>query len=182
MNSLPVTAKSRIATVWLDGCSGCHMSLLDIDEVLLALAPRIELVYGPLMDATEFPANVDVTFVEGAVSHHDDVRLLQRVRTNSKVVVALGDCAVTANVPSMRNVIPVARLLERVYVDGADVGCAPPTVGIPSLSRRAVPLHEVVGVDVHVSGCPPKANSIAQVVMQLLEGKKPKIAGIVKFG
>lgn len=182
MNSLPLTLKTRIATVWLDGCSGCHMSLLDIDEVLLALAPRIELVFGPLMDAQEFPANVDVTFVEGAVSNHDDLTLLQSVRTNSKVVVALGDCAVTANVPSMRNVIPVARLLERIYIAGADVASATPSVGIPPLSRRAVPLHEVVGVDVHVPGCPPKAGAIAQVVMQLLEGKKPKIAGIVKFG
>ena len=31
-------SKKKIATVWLDGCSGCHMSFLDIDERLLALA------------------------------------------------------------------------------------------------------------------------------------------------
>ena len=45
----------RLATLWLDGCSGCHMSLLDMDERLLDLAGRIDLVYGPLVDCKEFP-------------------------------------------------------------------------------------------------------------------------------
>ncbi len=47
--------KARLATCWLDGCSGCHMSLLDIDEALVAVAPQIDLLYGPLVDAQEFP-------------------------------------------------------------------------------------------------------------------------------
>jgi NAD-reducing hydrogenase small subunit len=158
------------------------MSFLDIDEVLLLLAPRIEIVFGPLVDAQVFPRNVDVTLVEGAVSNQDDLKLVQTVRAQSKLVVSLGDCAVTANVPGMRNSIPVGKLLERVYVEGADASKVTPTVGVPSLSRRAVPLHEVIGVDVYVPGCPPKASAIAQVVQQLLEGKKPKVDGLVKFG
>ena len=60
--------RTRLATVWLDGCSGCHMSFLDIDERLLALADQIELVYSPLVDRKDFPDEVDVTLVEGAVS------------------------------------------------------------------------------------------------------------------
>ena len=43
--------KVKVATVWLDGCSGCHMSLLDMDTAIIALARKIELVYGPLVDA-----------------------------------------------------------------------------------------------------------------------------------
>ena len=61
-------SKARIATVWLDGCSGCHMSFLDMDERLLEVAAQAELVYSPLVDAKEFPPDVDVTLVEGAVS------------------------------------------------------------------------------------------------------------------
>jgi NAD-reducing hydrogenase small subunit len=174
--------KARIATVWLDGCSGCHMSFLDIDEVLLELSPRIELVYGPLMDAQVFPSGVDVTFVEGAVSNQDDLRLAQKLRANSKVVVALGDCAVTANVPGMRNTIAVSALLNRVYVQGADANPTPPSIGVPTLARRVIPLHEAIVVDVHVPGCPPKPGAIAQAVLQLLDGKLPKLDGQVKFG
>lgn len=182
MNKNCVSAKARIATVWLDGCSGCHMSLLDIDEVLLDLAPRIELVFGPLVDAQVFPALVDVTLVEGAVSNQDDLELVEQVRANSKVVVALGDCAVTSNVPGMRNGIPVRSLLDRVYVEGADYNRVAPNEGIPALSRHAVPLHEVITVDVFVPGCPPKASAIATAILQLLDGQASQLRGLVKFG
>src|SRR5437879_1242894 len=57
--------KLKVATVWLDGCSGCHMSLLDMDAAIISLARKIDLVYGPLVDAEEFPEDVDVTLVEG---------------------------------------------------------------------------------------------------------------------
>ena len=66
----------KLATVWLDGCSGCHMSLLDMDAAILEVAPRVDLVYGPLVDAQEFPEGVDVTLVEGAVSSQDDLKQL----------------------------------------------------------------------------------------------------------
>ena len=39
--------KPRLATVWLGGCSGCHMSFLDLDERLLDLAARVELCASP---------------------------------------------------------------------------------------------------------------------------------------
>ena len=98
--------KARLATLWLDGCSGCHMSLLDIDEAIAAVAEQADLLYGPLVDAQEFPADVDVTLVEGAISSHDDLEKIRAVRRNTRVLVALGDCAVTGNVPAMRNPCP----------------------------------------------------------------------------
>jgi len=175
-------SKARIATVWLDGCSGCHMSVLDMDEALLEVVKKADIVYGPLVDAQEFPEGVDVTLVEGAVSNQDDLKLVQKVRRRTKLLVALGDCAVTGNVPSMRNGIPVKNLLERGYVDGADVNHRPPTDGVPALLRNAIPVHEVVRVDLHIPGCPPKADAIAYVVMEVLSGRKPELTGKVKFG
>jgi NAD-reducing hydrogenase small subunit len=56
--------KVKVATVGLDGCSGCHMSLLDMDTAIISLVHKIELVYGPLVDAQEFPEDVDVTLVK----------------------------------------------------------------------------------------------------------------------
>ena len=105
--------KLRVATIWMDGCSGCHMSLLDTDEFLIELAEHIELVYSPLVDAKEFPENVDLTLVEGAVSSEEDLEKIHRVRQRTKLLVSLGDCAVTGNVPAMRNAYEVEALFRR---------------------------------------------------------------------
>jgi len=167
--------KARVATVWLDGCSGCHMSLLDLDEALIPLAGKFEMVYGPLVDAQEFPKAVDVTVVEGAVSSQDDLEKARLIRSRSKLVVALGDCSVTSNVPSMRNNIPVKKLLEGIY------GTIP-TDGVPPLLKHTVPLHDAIKVDLHVPGCPPPAGAIGLVLGELLEGRVPDLAGKLRFG
>ncbi len=174
--------KLRIGTCWLDGCSGCHMSLLDVDEGIVAVLKKADIVFGPLVDAQEFPERVDVAIVEGAVSSQDDVKLAQTVRARSKVVVALGDCAVTSNVPSMRNGIPTRKLLERVYVEGASATPGVPQDGVPPLLKQAVPLHDVVKVDLHVPGCPPKPNAILLALSELLEGRMPDLGSKLRFG
>ncbi len=172
----------RLATVWLDGCSGCHMSLLDMDEAIIAVANRTDLVYGPLVDAQEFPKAVDVTVIEGAVSSHEDLEKLRTVRQRTKILVALGDCAVSGNVPAMRNQTHTRKLLERIYVEGVQETPCIPVDGVPTLLRHAVPLHEVVKIDLHVPGCPPPAQAIAFVLGELLEGRMPNLSGKVKFG
>lgn len=177
-----MTNKIRLATVWLDGCSGCHMSLLDIDEGIEAVARKADIVYGPLVDAQEFPEGVDVTFVEGAVSSQSDLKEIQTIRKRTKLLVSLGDCAVSSNVPSMRNHIPVAKLLQRIYVEGSQTQPGIPNEGVPQLLKSAIPVHDVVKVDLHVPGCPPPAAAILYVIGELLEGRKPELAGKVKFG
>jgi NAD-reducing hydrogenase small subunit len=174
--------KVKLATVWLDGCSGCHMSLLDMDAGVIALAGKVDIVYGPLVDAQEFPDGVDVTLVEGAVSSMEDMHKIQMIRQRTHLLISLGDCAVTSNVPSMRNSVPVAKLLQRVYVDGADEGKMIPSDGVPALMKHARPLHEFVEVDMYVPGCPPPAKAILGVVTDLLEGRKPEVKPKVKFG
>lgn len=126
--------KVKIATVWLSGCAGCHMSLLDIDETLLDIADRIEFVRSPVVDLKEFPADgMDVTIVEGAVANEEHLEILHEVREKSKLVIALGDCAVTGNIPSMRNNrIPPQELLERVYGKERTVNGTLPTEVVPA--------------------------------------------------
>jgi NAD-reducing hydrogenase small subunit len=173
--------KIKLATAWLDGCSGCHMSILDLDEGILSLAARADLVHSPLVDTVEFPEGVDVTLVEGAVSSLDDAAKLQVLRARSRVLVALGDCAVTGNVPAMRNRLPVKQILQRLYVEGADVNPGVPTSGVPPLLAQARPLHEFVKVDFYLPGCPPDPKAILSVLTDVLAGRPPKLPP-VKFG
>jgi len=173
-------AKIRLATIWLDGCSGCHMSLLDTDERLIALAPLIDLVYGPLVDIKEFPENVDVTLVEGAISSEEDLHKIGVVRARTRILVSLGDCAVTGNVPAMRNEFGVDAVLRRAYIENAGSDAHIPRDIIPPLLPNARPVHEVALVDVFVPGCPPSADLIYSVLSELLEGRVPNPAA--KFG
>jgi NAD-reducing hydrogenase small subunit len=174
-------SKPRVATVWLDGCSGCHMSLIDLDERILDIFSRADLVYGPLVDVKEFPENVDVCLVEGAVSSEDDLERIMIVRERTKTVIAFGDCAVTSNVPGMRNPIGVPPLLRRAYQENADVNPMFPDRVVPQLLPTSQPINRFVDVDVFLPGCPPSADLIYTLLDDLLSGRTPAVAG-ARFG
>ncbi|NDJ87252.1 MAG: NADP oxidoreductase [Chloroflexi bacterium] len=175
-------SKATFATVWLDGCSGCHMSFLDIDEFLLDLADKIELVYSPLVDNKDFPEMVEVTLVEGAVSNADDYEKIQYIRQHTRTLISLGDCAVTGNVPSMRNPFFVDEVIDRAYNENVTINPQVPHIGVPELRPWVVPVHTIVPVDVYVPGCPPSAALIKHVLTELLEGRKPDLSDIARFG
>jgi NAD-reducing hydrogenase small subunit len=170
--------KIRLATAWLGGCSGCHMSFLDLDERLIDLAQQAELVYSPIVDHKTFPENVDVTLVEGAVANIDHLELAHQIRQRSRIVVSFGDCAVTGNVTSLRNRLPVDDLLTQVYREGP--GKAPrggeADQVMPVLLPKVLPLHQVIAVDVFIPGCPPDPHRIWAAVSALLAGQPVALA------
>jgi NAD-reducing hydrogenase small subunit len=174
--------KTRLATVWLDGCSGCHMSFLDMDHRLLDLAASIDLVYSPLVDQKEFPENVDITLVEGSVSTDEDIEKIRSIRGRTKILIALGDCAVTGNVPAMRNPFDTQAVFDRAYNENTEIQKQKPTLHLPTLLDRVRPVHEVVKVDIFVPGCPPPADAIHYVVSELLAGRTPNPGTVTRFG
>ena len=176
----------RIATVWMGGCSGCHMSFLDLDEWLIDLYQRADLVYSPVVDTKEYPENVDVVLIEGAICNEDHLELIHKIRARTKVIVSFGDCAVTGNVTAMRNPLGKADVvLRRAYIETSDVNPQVPCEKgiVPPLLDRVMPVHEVVPVEYYLPGCPPPADRIKALLTQLLEGKAPQLAGSqIKFG
>ena len=162
-------SKARLATVWLGGCAGCHMSLLDLDERLVDVLGLVDLVYSPVADVKKFPDGVDVTLVEGACCNNENVHLARQVRERSKLVVSFGDCAITGNVPGMRNRLKLQDILDAVY-EGP--GPAPPSQGdLPILLPKVVPLHQVIPVDIYLPGCPPSPDRIWAAVIAILKGE-----------
>ena len=180
--------KVRLATVWFGGCSGCHMSFLDLDEFLIELVEKVDLVYSPVVDVKEYPENVDVCLIEGAICNEDNLELLHKIRARTKVLVSFGDCAVTANVPAIRNQLGLGNaesVLQHAYIENAQNNpCVPKLDGIiPTLLERVMPVHEVVHVEHFLPGCPPPAERIKALVGQMLNGEDPKLEGTqLKFG
>jgi NAD-reducing hydrogenase small subunit len=176
----------RLATVWLGGCSGCHMSFLDLDEWLIELSKLADIVFTPLADIKVFPENVDVTLVEGAVANEDNFHFIQLVRTRSRVLVSFGDCAVTGNVTALRNPLGSAlSVLQRSYVELADEHPQIPGERdiVPRLLECVRPVHQVVPVDYFIPGCPPPAERIRVVLESLVQGRPLHLEGRdLKFG
>jgi NAD-reducing hydrogenase small subunit len=183
----------RFATVWLAGCSGCHMSFLDLDEWLFELAQHVDVVFSPVAsDVKEYPEGVDVCLVEGAVANADNLALALQVRQRTRLVISFGDCAVTANVPGLRNLWAQVdggsrqSVLDRAYLELADAGAQHPHAPgiVPELLERVQPLHEVIPVDLYLPGCPPSADRIRGFLEPLLRGERPLQAGAeqLRFG
>jgi NAD-reducing hydrogenase small subunit len=175
-------SRPKLATVWLDGCSGCHMSFLDLDERLIEIGERAELVYSPLVDTKEYPDGVDVCLVEGAVATEEDLAKIRMIRERTRVLVSFGDCAVTSNVPGMRNPIGAQPLLERAYLDNATRNPQVPCEVVPTLLPKAMPVHVVVEVEVFLPGCPPSADLIYAALDDLLAGRRPDLSRRARFG
>lgn len=169
--------KPHVATAWLSGCSGCHMSFLDLDELLIDFGDIADLVYSPFTDVKHFPRDVDVTLVEGAVSNNENEELAKIIRKNSKLVLSFGDCATTGNITALRNQFSSEDVLHRTYVELADSDSKPPSefTSIAELLPQAKPLHEIIKVDAFLHGCPPGPEQIWFVLTEMIAGRIPDL-------
>ncbi len=167
--------KIKVATAWLGGCSGCHMSFLDLDERLIDLAKLVEFTASPITDLKEIP-EVDVGIIEGAVCNDENESVLRTLRARCKILIALGDCAITGNIPALRNQFKLDEVVARGYVEteSTQIGEVPRDPVVPRLLARVRPIQEFVKVDVHIPGCPPDADTIWYALTELLAGRMPR--------
>jgi NAD-reducing hydrogenase small subunit len=171
--------RPRLATVWLGGCSGCHMSFLDLDERLAELAGRVELLASPFTDRKEF-LEADITLVEGAVANSEHLEQIKLIRERTKTLISFGDCAVTGNVTAMRNAFGIQEILTACYQANTATIVGIPGSGnslVPALLPRVQPVHEIVTVDYYLQGCPPPAGDIYALLVDLLDGREPHTEG-----
>jgi len=168
--------KLRIATTSLSGCFGCHMSLLDIDERLLELAGLVEFDRSPITDIKHCSQHCDVALIEGGVCNAENVHVLRELRANSKILVALGACAVNGGLPAQRNHLDVGKCLSQAYrtPDGS-AAAIPNDPELPLLLDKVYPINEIVRVDYFLPGCPPSGDTIWKFLTDLLTGRTPRI-------
>ncbi len=108
----------KVATVWFEGCSGCHMSFLDLDEDLAGILSKVELTFTPITDFKDYAfPELDVGIIEGGIGNDEHLEVAHKLRTRCKILVAWGDCAVFGGVNTLRNWLPKAEVLRRGYVE-----------------------------------------------------------------
>jgi NAD-reducing hydrogenase small subunit len=173
-------AKPKIASDWICGCAGCHMSLLDMDERIAQVAELADLRATPITDLKEpDKTGVDVGVLEGGINNTANEEVAHRMRSRCSILVAMGDCAVFGGVPAMRNFFTIEESLRRAYVETESTdgeGKIPDDPELAQMTRvRAV--NEVVPVDVYLPGCPPSADAIFYVLSELAQGRRPELKG-----
>ena len=171
-------AKVKIATDWLAGCAGCHMSILDIDERIVTLLEAVEITSSPVTDLKHPPKEgVTVGILEGAICNTHNIDVAKQMRERCQILIALGDCATFGNVPAMRNLVGTAEALKRAYLDAESVvdGLIPDSPELGKPLDMVTGIGDVVKVDLFIPGCPPSADSIFFALSELLAGRVPVI-------
>ncbi len=170
--------KKKVATICLGGCSGCHMSFLNLDEYVAELLKEVDLEASHMIvDKKEIPEG-DIGIVEGTVANEDDVEKAKELREKCDILVAWGDCACMGGITTMRNFSDLDEILEECFKDKADSESEiPSSDSIPSLLEEAQPLNQIVEVDAYLPGCPPSEDVIEYGFEELLKGNIPHPEG-----
>lgn len=169
--------KIKISTIWCEGCSGCHMSFLDIDEKIVDLIKKgVVFDASPITDLKIPSDDVDIGIIEGAVATNVQEEEVKMMRKKAKKIVALGNCAVFGGIPTMRNKYDTEEVLSRAYLDAEtnQNKHIPTGEDISKLLDKVKPVDKVIKVDYYIPGCPPSADAIYDALMKIIEGKEPE--------
>ncbi len=178
----------KVASEWLNSCSGCEIAILNLGETLLEVLPQLEFVHIPvLMDHKyfgqtgegdlhhlEIPPAV-VGLVSGGIRNREHLEVAEAMRRSCQVIIALGTCATHGGIPSLINGFTNEALFERYYrgCETTDPAADPADPALPPLLDRTYALDEKIKVDLYLPGCPPHPDQIGEAILALLEGRAP---------
>lgn len=158
-------ARPKLAVFKFASCDGCQVSVLNLEEELLALAERVEVAF--FLEATSRvePGPYDVALVEGSITTPEDAERIRRVREQTRMLVTIGACATSGGIQALRNVNDAEAWKRRVYPRPEWVSTLP----------TSTPIAEHVKVDFQIQGCPVDKEQVRRVLLRALLGTTPDL-------
>jgi len=161
-----MAAKPKLAVWKFASCDGCQLSLLGLEDELLAIADRIEIAYFLEASRAIVRGPYDISLVEGSITTPDDAQRIHKVRRSSKFLVTIGACATAGGIQALRNFRDVKEFTSIVY--------ARPDY-IDTLSTSTA-IADHVPVDFELRGCPINKHQLVEVLSAHLARRRPAIS------
>lgn len=157
--------KPTLAVWKFASCDGCQLSLLDLEDELLAIAESIEIAHFPEATTAHSPGPYDISLVEGSITTQEDLERIHRIRSQSGFLVAIGACATAGGIQALRNFAHVNEFVRIVYAHPEYIDTLTTSTAIA----------EHVDVDFELRGCPINKRQLLELVKAVLAGRKPAI-------
>lgn len=158
-------SKPRLAVHKFSSCDGCQLGILNLEEELLDLVDAVEIAYFLEATSTIQPGPYDIVLIEGSVSTEHERESIQQIRAESGVLIAIGACAVSGGIQSLRNFADPAKLAQASYDHPEYL----------NYLEKATPISDHVSVDLTIPGCPVNKYQILEAVIALLQQRTPNL-------
>ncbi len=155
--------RPKLAVWKFSSCDGCQLSLLDCEDELLAVAEAVEIAYFLEATRARIRGPYDVSLVEGSITTPDDIRRIQKIRGQSRLLVTIGACATAGGIQALRNFARIHDFVTAVY----------PTPHYIETLATSTPIHDYVPVDLELRGCPIDKHQLLELLSALLNGRAP---------
>ena len=154
--------KPSLAVFKFSSCDGCQLSLLDLEDELLALASEVEVAF--FLEAATNPrgGRYDVALVEGSIATEEDVARITEIRRRARHLIAIGACATAGGIQALRNYGDLRVIAPAVY----------PRPQQLKVLATSTPISDHVKVDLELQGCPVNRAQLLEVVLALLHHRR----------
>jgi coenzyme F420-reducing hydrogenase gamma subunit len=153
--------------VWkFSSCDGCQLSLLDVEDELLAIADRVQIAHFLEASSATVEGPYDVSLVEGSITTPEEAERIKEVRAASHALVTIGACATAGGIQALRNYAEIDDYVATVYASPEYI----------STLATSTPIADHVDVDFELRGCPINKNQLLELVAATLQRRKPSIA------
>ena len=157
------THKPTVAVYKFSSCDGCQLSLLNMEDELLDLAGAIDIAYFLEATRSERPGPYDIAIVEGSITTPHEADRIKEIREQCKILIALGTCSTAGGIQALRNFADADEFAHTAYAHPEYL----------HYLKTSKPMSEYVKVDYELCGCPVNKAQVIEVIVALLNGRKP---------
>lgn len=157
--------RPRVGVVKFSSCDGCQLTLLDMEDELLAITERFDIVEFAEATSNRSHGPFDVLLVEGSVSTAEQAEEIVQLRRQATTLVAIGACATSGGIQALRNLGDHDAFRNAVYPRPEWIEALP----------TSKPVSDYVAVDAELYGCPISGRQLLELLTSLSVGRRPQL-------